>query len=286
MIAGSRHKLIDFLCFTLLTVFIVFSLFPIYWMVITSFKTPNDAMSSTPKLIPFVDFMPSLNTWLGDVFGRRLEETLRSLTNTLVIATTSATIATFIGALAGYALSRFRFYRWKNRDIMSFVIAQRMLPPIVALVPLYYMFANAGMLDNVLSIALIHAAFNMPIVIWIIKDFFDGIPKEVEEAAFVDGAKYGVVFRKIVLPLVKPGLVVTWIFAFIMSWNEFLIVLGIAYHDAITLTWLIATGHHVRALEWWTIGAYGTLAIVPPLVFSAILQRYIIRGLTFGAVRG
>jgi len=278
-------KLLEAIGYLIIVIILIFALFPIYWMIITSFKFPNDAMSFPPKFVPFLDFVPSLNTWTGIVFGYRLNDTLKALINSVFIASVSATIATLLGSLAGYGLSRFKFRKWKNRDILSFIIAQRMMPPIVALVPLYLMFARFGLLDTAIAIALIHAAFNLPLVVWIIKDFFDNLPIEVEEAALVDGASYATVLRRVVLPLVKPGLSVTWIFSFILSWNEFLTVLGIAYDRAITLTWLISTGHHVRALEWWTISAYGTLSIIPPLIFAAILQRYVIRGLTFGAVR-
>lgn len=280
-----KEQIISFIVFAFITVFIVFLIFPIYWMIITSFKTPSDAMSSTPKIIPFVDFIPSLKTWSETIFGYKYDDTIKAIINSIVIASASATLSVFLGSLAGYALSRFRYYKWKNRDIMGFIIAQRMLPPIVALVPLYYIFSQLNLLDTQLAIILIHTAFNTPLTVWILKDFFDSLPIEIEEAALIDGAKYDVLLSKIVLPLVMPGLVATWILSFILSWNEFLMVLGLAYNNAITLTWLVSTGHHVRALEWWTISAYGTLAIVPPILFVAILQRYVIKGLTFGAVR-
>lgn len=280
-----KEELISFTVLAFVIMFVVFLLFPIYWMIITSFKTPSDAMSSTPKIIPFVDFTPSLETWTEIVFGYRYEDTVKAIVNSTVIASASATLSVFLGSLAGYALSRFKYYKWKNRDIMGFIIAQRMLPPIVALVPLYYIFSQLNLLDTQLAIILIHTAFNTPLTVWILKDFFDSLPIEVEEAAIIDGAKYDVLLSKIVIPLIKPGLVATWILSFILSWNEFLMVLGLAYNDAITLTWLVSTGHHVRALEWWTISAYGVLAIAPPTLFVAILQRYVIRGLTFGAVR-
>lgn len=284
------RKLLDhiksIIALIIITAFLVFALFPIYWMIITSFKTPSDAMNPIPKFAPFIDFQPSLYTWTKIIFGYRYDDTFKALINSIVIATGSATFSVILGALAGYALSRFKYHKWKNRDIMSFVIAQRMMPPIVALVPLYFVFANLRLLDTQLAIILIHTAFNLPLVTWILKDFFDTLPLEVEEAAMIDGAKYDVLLTKIVFPLVKPGLFVSWIFSFILSWNEFLMVLGIAYDNAITLTWLVSTGHHVRALEWWTISAYGTLSILPPIVFAAILQKFVVRGLTFGAVKG
>jgi len=279
-------KIRSFAIYLFVTIVLIFFLFPIYWMIITSFKSPSDAMSDIPKFIPFVDFTPSLYTWQNVVFGHRFDDTMRALTNSVVISTSSATLTVLIGSLASYALSRFKYYRWKNRDILSFLIAQRMMPPIVALTPLYFVFSRLKLLDNLLSIILVHTAFNLPLAIWVLKDFFDSIPIEIEEAAMVDGAKYKVLLFKVVLPLALPGLIVAWIFSFVLSWNEFLIVLGLAYRRAITLTWLVATGHHVRALEWWTISAYGTLSLLPPIIFAAILQKFIIRGLTFGAVRG
>jgi len=267
-----------------LLAFAAFTVFPIYWMLVTSIKAPLD--TTKPTLIPFVDFTPTLRTWYELLVGLKSYETRRALVNSVVIALSSSTISVLLGSMAGYGLSKFRFERWKNRDIMSFILTQRMLPPIVALVPLFIMMHWVRMVDNVVSIILIHSAFNIPFVVWIMKDFFDELPPELEEAGLVDGLSHLAVFRYIVLPLSKPGLMVSWIFSFAFSWNEFITVLSLAYTKAITLTWLISTGHHARALEWWTISAYGTLSIVPPMLFAVAIQRYIVRGLTLGAVKG
>ena len=264
--------------------FTVFTVFPIYWMIITSIKKPLD--TTKPTLIPFIDFTPTLRTWYDVLLGLKSYETRRALINSTITASVSSIISVLLGSMAGYGLSKFKFKRWKNRDIMSFVLAQRMLPPIVALIPLFIMMHWMKLVDNVLALILIHSAFNIPFVVWIMKDFFDELPVELEEAGLVDGLSHFQVFRYIVLPLSKPGLIVSWIFSFAFSWNEFITVLSLAYTKAITLTWLISTGHHARALEWWTISTYGTLSIIPPMMFAVIIQKYIIRGLTLGAVKG
>jgi multiple sugar transport system permease protein len=240
-------------------------------MVITSFKRPID--TTTPTLIPFVDFQPTLRTWTDIVFGFNFYQSIRALLNSIITATVSATLCVLIGGAAGYGLSRFRF-------------AQRMMPPAVALVPLFIMMNYFRLIDTIIAIILIHTAFNLPFAIWIMKDFFDEIPVEIEEAAMVDGCTRTDAFFKIALPLAAPGLIVSWIFCLAFSWNDLMVVLAMAYNKAVTLPWMIATGHSMRALEWWTISAYGTLAIVPPMILAALIQKYIVRGLTFGAVKG
>ena len=281
---AKRFAILDFVPYVLLTIVIVFLLFPVYWMVITSFKRPID--TTTPTLIPFVDFQPTLRTWTDIVFGLNFYQSIRALLNSIITATVSATLCVLIGGAAGYGLSRFRFEKWKNRDIASFILAQRMMPPAVALVPLFIMMNYLHLIDTIIAIILIHTAFNLPFAIWIMKDFFDEIPIEIEEAALVDGCTRTDAFFKIALPLAAPGLIVSWIFCLAFSWNDLMVVLAMAYNKAVTLPWMIATGHSMRALEWWTISAYGTLAIVPPMILAALIQKYIVRGLTFGAVKG
>jgi len=276
--------ILDIVAYIILVVTLVAFLFPIYWMVITSFKRPID--TTTPTLIPFVDFQPTPNTWIDLLFGTRSAQTLKALFNSIIIATTSATFCVVMGGATGYGLSRFRFEKWKNRDIAMFILAQRMMPPAVVLVPIFLLFNFWRMMDTQLAIILAHTAFNLPFAVWILRDFFEEIPKEIEEAALVDGCSRIEAFLKISLPLIAPGLVVAWIFCFAFSWNEFLIVMILSYSKAVTLTWLIATGPNFYALEYWTISTWGTIAIIPPMILAVLIQKYIVRGLTFGVVKG
>ncbi len=281
-----RRRGVDFYrlgAYILIIIFMVFAIIPVYWMLITAFKTPADTREF--KFLPFIDFQPVLDTWMDILIGSLSEQTLKAIRNGLIIASGAATLSVVLGSLAGYALARFRYRRWKNRDIASFILAQRMMPPAVVLLPIFMFFSILKLIDTHVALILIEAAVNMPFAIWILMDFFREVPREVEEAAYLDGLTIAQTFYRISLRIALPGIVVAWILTFIFSWNEFLFVLALAYSETITLPWLISTGFSMRALEYWTISVFGTLAIIPPTILAFLIQRYIIRGMALGAVK-
>ena len=266
------------LAFTILI--LLWFLFPFYWSFITSFKDPKDWLTS--KFIPFIDFQPSLATWM-DVL--QLTETHKALINNIVISMSTATLALILGAPAAYSLARFQFKRWKNKDIATFILSLRMIPPAVVIVPFFIMISFLKLLDTWLGIIFVHTTFVLPFAVWIMREFFLDLPKEYEEAALIDGGSYLTAFLRVALPLSAPGLIATWIFCQVFSWNEFLFVLILSYSRAITLPWLVASGEHTRGIEWGLISAYTILTIIIPVTLAILVRRYLARGLSLGVVR-
>ncbi len=277
--------------YALLIVWSLFTLFPLYWTVITSIKTRAAVTGQNPTFLPWVDFEPTLDAW-RNIFGGG--EGYRAggmgdlgllVRNSLGAALGSATLALILGTMAAYGLSRFRYRRWPNQHIAFWMVSQRMLPPIALAVPFFILFDRLEIYDTVLSLILVYTAANLPIVVWLLRDYFRDLPIELEEAAQVDGAtRFGAFFR-IALPLVLPGLVVAFLFAFVFAWNEFLFALELTLNDAKTLPVQISGNVNVRGTQYWDIAAQGLVVMLPPIVVALLAGRYIVRGLTLGAVK-
>jgi multiple sugar transport system permease protein len=280
-------KVLDMVAWVVLLISAFVALFPIFWMVTTSFKTPVDVATWPPPLVPFLNFQPTLDAWnsiMGTVMttatlstgGHPGEVMFRVTTNSLIIATSSSLLCIVIGSMAAYSLARFEFKRWKNNDIAFWILSNRMFPPVALVIPFFLMFRFLDMLDTLPAVILVHTAMNLPFVVWLTREFFLDMPREVEESAMVDGCSVFGVLRRIVLPLAGPALAAIAVFAFIFSWNELLFALFLTQNRAQTLPILVAgRGAGVSAL-----------AIVPPVLFAVMAQKYIIRGLTLGAVTG
>jgi multiple sugar transport system permease protein len=281
-------KVISYL---VLVVFALFTLFPIYWTVITSVKPQSAVAAPAPTFIPWVQFQPTLQPF-RDIFGggegygvSGMGDVTRLFRNSFSAAFFSALIAVILGAMAAYALSRFRYRRWRNNDIAFWFISQRMMPPIALVVPYFILFGRVGLLDKVPVLIAVYAAMNLPLVIWLLRDYFQDLPIELEEAAMVDGSsRYGAFFR-IALPLAIPGIVVAFLFAFVFAWNEFLFGLTLTVDQAKTLPVQLAGNVTLRGPRYWDIAAQGLVVMLPPLLIALLVGRYIVRGLTLGALK-
>ena len=263
-------------------------LFPFYWLATTSVKRPLD-VSRGPKYIPYQDFDPVDEHW-NYVFDDQGDSTRRHFRNSLIAAVGSTIFAVILGSMAGYGLSRFRYMwkvpRWKNNDIAFWIISQRFLPPALFVVPFFILWQDVGLQDTHAGLIIIYTMFNIPFAVWIMRDFFNNLPIDLEESAMVDGANRIQAFVRIVLPLSAPGLVAVAIFSFVFSWNEYLYALMLTNFDAITLPVLIAGQNNTRGIEWWYISALTLTAVVPVILIGLFLERFITRGLTAGAVKG
>lgn len=173
-----------------------------------------------------------------------------------------------------------------NSDILFWIISQRILPPIVVVLPIYVMFQRLGLLDTHLALILTYTTVNMPIVVWLMRDFFQSIPVDLEESAALDGASRFEIFRGIVLPLARPGLAATFLLILILSWNEYLLALFLSTAEAQTMPLLVAAQNATRGPQWWYMSVLIILMIVPVIAMAAILQRFIARGLLLGAIKG
>jgi multiple sugar transport system permease protein len=266
----------------LLLVFSVWTLFPIFWAAVTSFKQPGESYEAT--FIPYKQFEPTLYAW-EDAFVATRDRTLRSLLNSIIIATCSSAVVLLLGAFAGYSLARFIFRKWKNRDISFFILSQRMFPPVAVLIPYFLIMQNLRLLDNLLAIIIVHTAMNLPLSVWLMLDFFADIPKDLEEAAMIDGCSHFRAFVSIALPIAAPGLVAVYVLSFILSWNEFIFVVVFGYRKAMTLPVMIAGSLSVRGLDFWKVASLSIMAIIPPVILAVVFSRYLVRGLTMGAIK-
>lgn len=265
------------------------ALFPLYWLLITSFKQPI-AVFQGPKFIPWVDFKPTLNAWKFLLTGPGHEAVLRDWRNSAIEALTSAVLAVAIGSLAGYGLTRFSYrvpvLKWRNPDISFWIISQRMLPPVVVVLPFLIMYRFVGLVDTYLGRILAYTVFNLPFAVWIMRDFFASLPVELEESALIEGASRLRAFRLIVLPLATPGLVATFLFCMMFSWNDYLFALMLTFSRASTLPMYIAgEGTQSYGPQWWYLSALSLMAVVPMAIVAVFVERYISRGLVVGAIK-
>lgn len=288
---ATRNRALTIAIYLFLMIWLLFTLFPIYWIFVTSIKSAMAVQGPRPTFIPWVDFTPTLDAFKS-IFGSGggygvsgLGNLTLLMRNSFVAAFTSALIAVILGAMAAYALTRFRYRRWKNRDIAFWIVAQRMFPPVALVVPFYILFNQLDMLDRLSTLIIVYTAGSLPLVVWLLRDYFADLPIEIEEAAMVDGAsRFGAFFR-IALPLSLPGLVVAFLFAFVFAWNEFLLALTLTLDRAKTLPLQLAGNVSVQGTRYWDIAAQGLIVMVPPLLIALLLGRYLVRGLTLGAVK-
>ncbi|GLS38581.1 ABC transporter permease [Mesorhizobium tianshanense] len=173
-----------------------------------------------------------------------------------------------------------------NNDIEFWIISNRIMPPIVAVLPIYVMFQQMRLLDTQLALIATYTAINLPIVVWLTRDFFAGIPLDLEESAQIDGASKFRVFFTIALPLVRSGLVAIFLLVLILAWNEYLLALFLSNADAQTMPVLVSAQNTTRGPQWWNMSVLITVMIAPVIVISSILQKHIARGLLVGAVKG
>lgn len=261
--------------------------FPVFWIILTAFKSHNDALAIPPKFI----FTPTLENFVA-VFSRAYsagavaQDTGFALYffNSVFIAGTSVLLALAIGTLAAFGFSR---YPLRGNDTYLFIIlTTRMLPAIVVIIPIFLMFRVAGLSGTYIGIILLYTAFNLPFTIWMMKSFFDELSPDVEDAARIDGSSDRRVFFKICLPQVKAGLAATAVFGLILTWNEFLFALLLTGVDTRTVPVAMAQtiGGDI-GVRWGLLAAIETLFLIPVIVVTFMLQNHLLRGVTFGTIK-
>ncbi len=258
--------------------------FPFYWAIITSFKPPG-VILTRPSLVPFLHFKPTLFNWQNEYISRG-REIGAALANSLIIAGGATLVAVSLGTMAGYGLARFRFRRWKNKDMTLWFLSQRFLPPMATAIPFFLFMQAFLLLDTHWALIMTNATFTMPFTVLIMRDVFKELPVELEESALVDGASRFATFLRIALPLAAPAVAVAAVIGFAFSWNEFLFALILTYQRAQPVTVIIAGVEHTQGIQFWFVATRLLSAILPPAVLALTVQRYIVRGLTFGAVKG
>jgi multiple sugar transport system permease protein len=295
----TRSRGLRIFTWSVIIIWTLFAAFPIYWTIVTSFKSPGDVGAAKPTFIPWVDFDPTIESFQG-IFGRgsdfydvdTMGDVTELMTHSFVAAAGSALLAVILGTGAAYALARFRFQKWRNKDIAFWIISQRMFPPIALVVPFFILFDRidrAGFgwigLDTLPALILVYTGANLPIVVWLLRDYFRDLPAELEEASLVDGSTRFGAFFKIALPLILPGLVIAFLFAFVFAWNEFFFAFTLTFDNAKTLPVQLASNVTTTGPRYWDICAQALIVMIPPLIIALLTGRYIIRGLTLGAVK-
>jgi multiple sugar transport system permease protein len=267
----------------ILVMAVTWTAFPFYWGIITSLKDREIVSLWFSVGVPWVSFTPTLENWIGELL---LPEMQRALLNSITAAFVSTVFCIIIGSMAGYALARFRFERIPNKDITIWFFSLRVLPPVAVAIPFFIMMKNLQLLDTRTALVLSYTTFNLPFAVIIMRSLFLELPPEMEEAALVDGyTRFGAFFR-VALPLSTPALVSTALICLAAAWNEFLFALFLASKNSVTIPVLISGGEHSRGVEFWMVATRGMLAILPPALMALLVQRFIVRGLTFGAVKG
>jgi multiple sugar transport system permease protein len=291
--AAMRVVIYRVLIYGALLLWAFICLFPIYWTVTTSFKTAVNVTQG--HLIPWIDFQPDWRGWrsLGlspDMFDRTStvrDEFLRRLANSAIVSIGASALAIVIGSLAAYGLSRFeyRWAIWRNKDISFFFLSQLILPPVVLAMPFLVLYKALGLLDTRIGLILLYTLTVLPIVIWIMRDQFDTIPTDLEQAALVDGCSTWSAFFLIVLPIALPGMVAAFILSFVLCWNEYFFAALLTSTDAKTLPVMVASQTGSQGINWWSMAALSTAAIAPLVFIGIFLERYIVKGLTAGSVK-
>jgi multiple sugar transport system permease protein len=262
--------------FVLLLAVIVICVFPFYWMVTTSFKDQAAILSPAPQFF----FQPTVGNYTT---AFQKFDIGASLVNSLIVALSTTAISLVLGAPAAYAIARFDFKG--KRDLWFWFISNRMISPIVVALPFFLIARQFHLLDTQLVLILIYLTFNVPIVVWICADQFRNIPKELDEAATLEGYNSFAIFWRIALPLAAPGIAVSAIFSFIFSWNELLYALVLTRTNAKTAPVIATSFLSGYELPWGQIMATGTLVALPVIIFSIIVSRQLVRGLTMGAIK-
>jgi multiple sugar transport system permease protein len=276
-----------------LFIWTIICLFPIYWTVSTSFKVAKDVQKGA--IVPWVGYTPNWKGWqaLGLSPDSILnpstvrDEFMKRFYNSVITSVSASLLAVLIGALAAYGLSRFAYkIGWmRNKDISFFFLSQLILPPVVLALPFLALYKELALLDTTIGLIMLYTLMVLPIVIWIMRDQFDGIPIELEEAALVDGLSIWGAFFRIVFPLAAPGMVAAFILSLVLCWNEYFFAALLTSTHATTIPVMVASQTGSQGINWWSMAALSTAAIAPLVVIGVFLERYIIKGMTAGSVK-
>jgi len=254
---------------------------PFLYLLVLSFKRRIEILTQVPPALTF-DWATIERTYVEVLFRQGM---LGFVGNSVIVVGAATVLALVIGTPAAYAFSRIRFRG--DESLASSILSMRFMPPIAVAIPLFLMVKAIGLQDTYLGLILPYTAFALPLVVWIMIGFFDEIPREIDDAALVDGCTRVGVLLRVILPIARPGLVTAALFGAIFIWNEFLVALYVIdsrSHQTISLGAATLVSAQ-RPIDWNIAAAVGVVTVIPILIFSLLVQRYIVRGLTAGAVK-
>ena len=277
MIDQSTNRAWKSFAWEVLLVAVVVALTPYVWMVLASFKNRVDLLSSVPKW----SFAPTLANYPAVFIDK---EYWPLAINSVLISVSSTVLCIVIGAPAAYGFARSDFPG--KEDLFFFFLTTRMAPPISIAVPLFLFFTSLGLIDTIYAVVIAHTSFNLSLVVWMMRGFFAEIPREIDEAAMMDGRSRLGAFFFVVAPLAAPGIGATAVLCFILSWNEFLYAFILVAFDGRPLTVGIPGLVTPHGTLWGQVAAVAIVATLPIVLFTFLVQKQLVRGLTFGAVKG
>ena len=251
-------------------------LFPVYWLFIISFKTPDEIYHVPPLWLPgqfqFSNYLVLFKD--GDVIA---------IWNSLVTAGVSSILAVVLGTFCAYSLARFRT---GGDNLAMWILSQRMIPPIAVVFPIFLIYVYFGLVDRYVGLILLYTAFNLPYVIWMMRGYISDVPIELEESALVDGCTRFEVIWKVVFPMVRSGLMATAVFTFVFAWNDFIFALVLTRTEVITFPVQLTHFFGGQSNFWAKIAAMSVLGTLPIFIAVTVMQRYMVRGISLGAVKG
>lgn len=268
-VARNRHRIGDVVTFALL----VLILFPFFWLLQMSFRPNADIFGDALLFRPTLDHYRAL--WTGNF--------PQSFVNSVMTSGVSTALALVLGVPAAYALARGRFRG--SRRIALWILATRMAPPIAFTIPFFLAYQQLELLDTTVGLVIVYLTFSLALVIWMMQPFFDSVPRELEEAAWIDGCGVWRTFRNVTLPLAAPGVAATAVICFILSWNDFFYALVLTRTKASTAPVAIVNFIQYTGWEWGRIAAAGTLVMLPVVIFSILVRNYLVYGLTAGGTK-
>lgn len=269
-------RLSDVLCGIALALALIVFLAPVLWMLITAVKPPGEWLNQPPVFIPselhWANFTDALFKWGG----------LKGLTDSLIVATVSTALSLILGVPAAYAIGRYR----TGGDNLSFtVLSILFMPPVAVAIPMYLFWSALGLIDSYTALILQYMVFNIPFLTWVLKGFFEDIPRDMEDSAMVNGATRWRAFWEIAVPLARPAILAVALLAFIFSWNEFFFALILTRANVTTLPFILPVLMEGHDVLWGDIAAIATLGALPVVLLAFALQKYLVRGLSFGTLR-
>ncbi|MDN5926062.1 MAG: carbohydrate ABC transporter permease [Hyphomicrobiales bacterium] len=262
-----------------------FVLAPFMWALTTSFKTAN-GVTGGPTYLPWIQYKPSLHGWESLFGGAGGIDIVQPYIDSIIVTVGASIISIVLGTLAAYGLSRFQYRAGfvKNSDIVFFFISQRIMPPIVLAIPFFLMLQFLGLLDTKTGLIIVYIALLLPIAVWIMVDFFDGVPRAVDEMAMLDGCTPFEAFFKVVLPNSLPGILVALMFCLIFGWNDFFFAFTLTFTDTQLLpVAIVALNSSVT--PWWSLSASALISVAPLVLIAFFVERLLSRGTLAGAIR-
>jgi multiple sugar transport system permease protein len=257
-----------------LVLIIIPILFPFIWMLMSSFKTQVDIISWPPKFI----FKPVMQNY-NRVFVE--QNFLQYMKNSLIVSVVSVFFSLLLGLPAAYSIARY-----KQKKLSVFILVARLMPGISFLMPWYIVFSRLGLMDSYVALILSHMLIALPLVVWVMSPYFDSVPRELEEAAMVDGLTQQSAFLKILLPLSGPGVVTATTLSFIFSWNNFMFSQVLSQQNTRTLPIAVYNFLSYVEVDWGAVMAAAVTIMAPAIILTMFFQKYVVKGLTMGAVKG